>query len=48
MRKKVQKAIYIFLTIILFSIIGGVVKYSFSYIDENPEKYIPKTNQMII
>ena len=33
---------------ILFSIIGGVVKYSLMYIDENPDKYIPKTKQIII
>ena len=48
MKKKYKKVIYIFSIIILFSIIGGVVKYSFRYIDENPEKYIPKTKQIII
>ena len=48
MRKKYKKVIYIFSTIILFSIIGGVVKYSLRYIDENPDKYIPKTKQIII
>ena len=48
MKKKYKKVIYIFSTIILFSIIGGVVEYSFRYIDENPDKYIPKTKQIII
>ena len=48
MKKKYQKVIYIFSTIILFSIIGGVIKYSLGYIDENPDKYIPKTKQIII
>ena len=48
MKKRYTKVIYIFSTIILISIIGGVVKYSFSYIDENPDKYIPKTKQIII
>ena len=48
MKKIHSKVIYIFSTIILFSIIGGVVKYSFGYIDENPDKYIPKTKQIII
>ena len=48
MKKKYKKVIYIFSSIILFSIIGGVVKYSFIYIDENPDKYIPKTKNIII
>ena len=48
MKKRYKKAIYIFSTIFLFSIIGGVVEYSFRYIDENPDKYIPKTKQIII
>ena len=48
MKKKHPKVIYIFSTIILFSIIGGVVKFSFKYINENPDKYIPKTKQIII
>ena len=48
MRKKYQRVIYIFSAIILSSIIGGVVKYSFKYIDENPDKYVPKTRQIII
>ena len=48
MRTNYQRVIYIFSTIILFSIIGGVVKYSFKYIEENPDKYIPETKQIII
>ena len=28
--------------IVLFSIIGGIVKYSLRYIDDNPDYYIPK------
>ena len=43
MKKKYKKVIYIFSCIVLFSIIGGVVKYSFGYIDDNPDLYIPKT-----
>ena len=48
MKKSHKQVIYIFTTIVLFSIIGGIVKYSFRYIDENPDKYIPKTKQIII
>ena len=43
MKKKYKKIIYIFFSIILISIIGGVVKYSFKYINDNPDFYIPKT-----
>ena len=39
MKKKYKKVIYIFSTIILISIIGGVVKYSLEYIKNNPDKY---------
>ena len=48
MKNRYKKVIYIFTIIILISIIGGVVKYSFRYIDENPDKYIPKKKQIII
>ena len=48
MKKSYKKVIYIFTTIVLFSIIGGIVKYSFRYIDENPDKYIPTKKQTII
>ena len=46
MKKKYKKVIYIFSCIILFSIIGGVVKYSLRYIDDNTDLYIPKTNDI--
>ena len=46
MKKNYQKLIYIFSMIVLFSIIGGVVKYSLKYIDDNPNLYIPKTEQI--
>ena len=39
MNKKFKKVIYIFSTIILISIIGGVVKNSFEYMKNNPDKY---------
>ena len=39
MKKKYKKVIYIFTSIILISIIGGVVKYSSEYIKNNPDKY---------
>ena len=48
MKKRYKKVIYIFTTIILISIIGGVAKYSLRYIDEKHDKYIPKTKQIII
>ena len=44
MKKKYKKVIYIFSCIVLFSIIGGILKYSLGYIDDNPEFYNPKTN----
>ena len=34
MKKNYKKIIYIFSIIVLFSIIGGVVKYSLKYIDD--------------
>ena len=42
MKKKYKKVIFIFSIIVLFSIIGGIVKYSLRYIDDNPDYYIPK------
>ena len=39
MKKKYKKIIYIFSAIILISIIGGIVKYSLEYIQNNPDKY---------
>ena len=46
MKKNYKKLIYIFSMIVLFSIIGGVVKYSLKYIDDNPNLYILKTEQI--
>ncbi len=46
MRKRFKRVIYIFSVIILFSIIGGVVKYSLKYMDNNPDLYIPKTKSI--
>ena len=48
MKKKYKKVIYIFTAILLFSIIGGVIKYSLRYIDDNPDLYIPKTKDITI
>jgi len=36
-----KKIIFIFSAIALFSVIVGVVKYSLTYIENNPEKYLP-------
>ena len=47
MKKKYIKVVYIFSTILLISIIGGVLKYSLNYIEANPNKYILKTNKII-
>ena len=44
MKKKYKKLIIFFSAIVLSSIIGGVVKYSFKYIDNNPNLYVPTTN----
>ena len=32
---------FIITTIALFSLIVGIVKYSLTYIENNPEKYLP-------
>jgi len=36
-----KKIIFIISAIALFSVIVGVVKYSLTYIENNPEKYLP-------
>jgi len=36
-----KKIIFIISVIALFSVIVGVVKYSLTYIENNPEKYLP-------
>ena len=47
MKKKFKKVIYFFLSIILFSIIGGIAKYSFRFIDDNPDLYVPKKMDLV-
>ena len=41
MKNIYKKMIFIISTIALFSVIVGVVKYSLTYIENNPEKYLP-------
>ena len=41
MKNTYKKIIFIISAIALFSVIVGVVKYSFTYIENNPEKYLP-------
>jgi len=41
MKSIYKKIIFIISAIALFSVIVGVVKYSFTYIENNPEKYLP-------
>ena len=36
-----KKIIFIISAIALFSVIAGGVKYSLTYIENNPEKYLP-------
>ena len=48
MKKKYKKVVYIFSFIVLFSIIGAVVKYSLRYMDDNPDLYILETNDLTI
>ena len=36
-----KKIIFIISAVALFSVIVGVVKYSLTYIENNPEKYFP-------
>ena len=42
MKSIYKKIIFIISAIALFSVIGGVVKYSLTYIENNPEKYLPQ------
>ena len=42
MKSIYKKIIFIISVIALFSVIVGVVKYSLTYIEYNPEKYLPK------
>ena len=41
MKSIYKKIIFVFSAIALFSVIVGVVKYSLTYIENNPEKYLP-------
>ena len=41
MKSIYKKIIFIITAIALFSVIIGVVKYSLTYIEKNPEKYLP-------
>ena len=41
MKSIFKKIIFIISAIVLFSVIVGVVKYSLTYIENNPEKYLP-------
>ena len=42
MKSIYKKIIFIISEIALFSVIVGVVKYSLTYIENNPKKYLPK------
>jgi len=41
MKNIYKKIIFIISVIALFSVIVGIVKYSLTYIENNPEKYLP-------
>ena len=41
MKSIYKKIVFIISAIALFSVILGVVKYSLTYIENNPEKYLP-------
>ncbi len=44
--KTILKNIFLIITAIaLFSLIVGIVKYSLTYIENNPEKYLPMQKQ---
>ena len=44
--KRIYKKIFFIISVIaLFSVIVGIVKYSHAYIENNPEKYLPKQKQ---
>ena len=45
MKSIYKKFIFIILAFTLFSVIVGVVKYSLTYIENNPEKYLPKQKE---
>jgi len=41
MKSIFKKIIFLISAIALFSVIVGIVKYSLTYIENNPEKYLP-------
>ena len=41
MKSIYKKIIFIISAIALFSVIVGIIKYSLTYIENNPEKYLP-------
>ena len=41
MKSIYKKIIFVISAIALFSVIVGIVKYSLTYIENNPEKYLP-------
>ncbi len=45
MKSIYKKIIFIISAIALFSVIVGVVNYSLTYIENNPEKYLPTQKQ---
>ena len=45
MKSIYKKIIFIMSSIALFAVIVGVVKYSLTYIENNPEKYLPTLKQ---
>ena len=42
MKRIYKKIIFIILVFALFSVKVGVIKYSLTFIENNPEKYLPK------
>ena len=44
MKSIYKKLVYLITTLALFSVIIVIVKYSLDYIDNNPEKYMPRQN----
>ena len=48
MKNKYKKVIYIFSSMVLISVITGVVRFSLGYIEDNPKLYIPQTKSITI
>ena len=45
MKRIYEKIIFIISAIALFAVIVSIVKYSLTYIENNPEKYLPTQKQ---